>query len=113
MIHNITLFCSFCFFFIFFILNAFLTFSVVVDVDVYLDPPFEQAHVSDRWFKPLASGNFRKFWKNHRGCSIANDENAKNLLEQLFTFDPKERISIADIKKHAWFNDKFLQLRQK
>ena len=75
-----------------------------------LDPPFEQAHTSDRWFKPLATNNFHKFWKNHRGCSIAKDENAKDLLQKMLAFDPKDRISIADIKKHAWFNDKYLQL---
>ena len=80
---------------------------------VCLDPPFEQAHVSDRWFKPLANDNFRRFWRNHRGCSIAKDENAKDLLEKLLAFDPKDRITIVDVKKHAWFNDKFLQLREK
>jgi len=72
-------------------------------------PPFEQAHTSDRWFKPLARNDFHKFWKNHRGCSIAKDEQAKDLLQKMLAFDPKERISIADIKKHAWYNDKFLQ----
>ena len=78
---------------------------------ILIDPPFEQAHTSDRWFKPLARNDFHKFWKNHRGCSIAKDDAAKDLLQQMLAFDPKDRISIADIKKHPWYNDKFLQLR--
>ena len=34
-------------------------------------PPFEQAHYSDRCFRPLAKGDFNKFWKYHAGCSIS------------------------------------------
>eukprot|EP01084_Bolivina_argentea_P087298 157676_1 len=26
-------------------------------------PPFEQAHYSDRWFRPIAKGDYAKFWK--------------------------------------------------
>jgi len=72
-------------------------------------PPFEQAHASDRWFKPLAKGDYEKFWKLHNGCSIANDAKVKDLLQRMFSFDPKKRISIADIKKHPWYLDKILE----
>jgi len=72
-------------------------------------PPFEQAHVTDRWFKPLAKGDYEKFWKAHSGCSIANDAKVKDLLQQMFAFDPKKRITIADIKKHPWYLDKILE----
>eukprot|EP01084_Bolivina_argentea_P264136 447320_1 len=40
-------------------------------------PPFEQAHYSDRWFRPLAKCDYRKFWKYHAGCSISNDAKCK------------------------------------
>jgi len=72
-------------------------------------PPFEQAHYSDRWFRPLAKGDGAKFWKYHAGCSISNDEKCKDLLEKMLCYDPKQRITIAEIKKHPWFNGKFLE----
>jgi serine/threonine protein kinase len=72
-------------------------------------PPFEQAHVSDRWFKPLATGNFAKFWKYHHGCAISNDKHCKDLLQRMFAYDPKQRITIAQIKKHPWFCGKYLE----
>jgi serine/threonine protein kinase len=72
-------------------------------------PPFEQAHYSDRWFRPLAKGDCAKFWKYHAGCSISNDEKCKDLLEKMLCYDPKKRITIAEIKKHPWFNGKYLE----
>eukprot|EP01083_Nonionella_stella_P037769 102945_1 len=72
-------------------------------------PPFEQAHYSDRWFRPLAKGDYAKFWKYHAGCSISNDAKCKDLLEKMLCYDPKERITIAQIKKHPWFNAKYLE----
>lgn len=72
-------------------------------------PPFEQAHITDRWFKPLVKGDYEKFWKLHRSCSIANDPKVKDLLQRMFAFDPKQRISIAEIKKHPWYLDKVLE----
>jgi len=72
-------------------------------------PPFEQAHVSDNWFKPLAKGDFEKFWKAHRACPIANDAKVKDLLQKMLMFDPKKRITIGDVKKHPWYNDKILE----
>jgi len=72
-------------------------------------PPFAHAHVSDRWFKPIAKGDYEKFWKSHRGCSIANDAKAKDLLQRMFTFDPKKRLTINEVKKHPWYLDKILE----
>lgn len=72
-------------------------------------PPFEQAHYSDRWFRPLAKGDYAKFWKYHEGCSISKDAACKDLLERMLCYDPKYRITIAQIKKHSWFNGKYLE----
>ena len=72
-------------------------------------PPFEQAHYSDRWFRPIEKGDYAKFWKYHAGCSISNDAKCKELLEKMLCFNPKERITIAQIKKHPWFNNKYLE----
>eukprot|EP01084_Bolivina_argentea_P202097 345362_1 len=56
-------------------------------------PPFEQAHYSDRWFRPLAKGDYAKFWKYHAGCSISNDAKCKDLLVKMLAYDPKQRIT--------------------
>ncbi|ETO33357.1 hypothetical protein RFI_03749 [Reticulomyxa filosa] len=67
------------------------------------------AGVSDRWFRPLAKGDFRKFWELHAGCQITNDQDAKDLLQRMLAYNPKNRITIADIKRHKWFNGKYLE----
>jgi len=72
-------------------------------------PPFEQAHKSDRWFRPLAKGDYRKFWELHSGCQISSDEAAKDLLQRMLTYNPKHRITLTEVKQHKWFNDKFLE----
>jgi len=72
-------------------------------------PPFEQAHASDRWFKPLIKGDYDKFWKAHRSCSIANDTKVKDLLQRMFAYDPKQRITTAEIKNHSWYLDQVLE----
>jgi len=72
-------------------------------------PPFEQAHKSDRWFRPLAKGDYNKFWELHSGCQISNDQDVKDLLQRMLTYNPKNRITIADIKQHKWFNEKYLE----
>jgi serine/threonine protein kinase len=72
-------------------------------------PPFEQAHKSDRWFRPLAKGDYRKFWELHQGCTIGNDPDAKDLLQRMLTYNPKNRITLAEVKRHKWFNGKYLE----
>ena len=70
-------------------------------------PPFEQATNKDRWYKSMTKKKYKVFWKAHRASPIANNKSAKNLLERMLAYNPKERISISDIKKHEWFNGKY------
>jgi len=76
-------------------------------------PPFEQAHYSDRWFRPLTKSNpgpdTAKFWKNHSGCSISDDEDCKDLLQRMLCAKPKQRITIKEMKEHPWFTAKHLE----
>ena len=72
-------------------------------------PPFEQATAKDRWYKSMTKKNYKVFWKAHRASPLANNKAAKDLLERMLAYNPKERISIADIKKHEWFNGKYLE----
>ena len=86
-------------------------FSIGVIVFILLTgyPPFEQATDKDRWYKSMTKKNYEVFWKAHRASPLANNKAAKDLIQRMLSYDPKERISIADIKKHEWYNGKFLE----
>jgi serine/threonine protein kinase len=72
-------------------------------------PPFEQAQKKDRWYAPLVYGDHKRFWKGHRGCSIQKNSQVKDLIQKMLEFDPKKRISINELKQHAWYNGKILE----
>ena len=71
------------------------------------DPPFEAATSKCRWYAPLAAGNAREFWKQHRGCGIPSP--AKDLITRMLWYDKDKRITIAGIKKHKWYNGEKLR----
>ena len=71
--------------------------------------PFEQALSTDRWYKSMTKKKYELFWKAHRASPLANNKRAKDLIQKMLSYDPKERISISDIKKHEWYNGKYLE----
>ena len=71
------------------------------------DPPFEAATSKCRWYAPLAAGNAREFWKQHRGCGIPSP--AKDLITRMLWKDKDKRITITGIKKHRWYNGEKLR----
>merc|ERR1711902_125114 len=72
-------------------------------------PPFEAATPKCRWYAPLANGNAREFWKQHRGCGIPGP--AKDLITRMLWYDFNKRISIRGIKKHKWYNSESLNAK--
>ena len=46
--------------------------------------------------------NFTKFWRSHQNAAIP--EEVKKLLEGMLCYDVSERMSIAQIMKHPWYN---------
>ena len=81
-------------------------------IDIYSDPPFEQAAKTDKWFKPLMAGKIEKFWKAHHKSPIANNNDAKDLLTRMLCFDPKARIDMNGIKNHPWFKGATLKNKE-
>ena len=90
--------------------------GVVLFMLITGDPPFEQAHHSDRWFRPLTKSkpgpDTAKFWKNHSGCSISDDADCKDLLQRMLCAKPAQRITIKQMKQHPWFTAKHLEGKQ-
>lgn len=84
--------------------NACDVFSMGVVLFILLAgyPPFEAAHKTDKWYRPLATGHPDKFWHVHRGAKI--NDTAKDLIEKMLSYRPSKRISVADILKHDWFD---------
>lgn len=85
--------------------NACDIFSMGVVVFIMLCgyPPFERAHKSDRWYRPLYKGDVEAFWKGHRGCGIP--EECKTLIEGMLCYKPAHRITIDEIKSHPFWDN--------
>jgi len=87
-------------------------------------PPFEAAHKTDKWYRPLATGNHDKFWHVHRGAKI--DDAAKEIIQGMLSYRPSKRWTLDQIIKTKWYSgdtvkkselkekvlNRFLQARQ-
>ena len=71
-------------------------------------PPFQTATIEDKWYGNIAKGKAKKFWKQHRGCGLG--PYAIDLVTKMLAFDPNHRISLANIKKHPWYNQEIVEL---
>lgn len=70
-------------------------------------PPFRGAHIKDPYYRRLCAADKKAFWKIFGSMELS--EMAKNLFERMAEKDPKERISITDIKEHPWFNGEIME----
>jgi len=89
--------------------NACDVFSMGVVLFILLAgyPPFEAAHKTDKWYKPIAQGDYSKFWHVHRGAKISDD--AKDLMEKMLHYRPSKRAKVMDILEHKWFKGDVLK----
>lgn len=69
-------------------------------------PPFRGAHMKDPYFRRLTAPDKKAFWKIFGGMDLS--EMARDLFEKMAEKDPRERISIAEIKQHPWINGEVL-----
>lgn len=68
-------------------------------------PPFNQANPNDPHYKLLAGGRADLFWKAHADADkdpriFTTD--FKDLFEKMVAMNPKHRLSVVDVQKHAW-----------
>jgi len=65
-------------------------------------PPFQKPSTSDWWFNKLNSNKHALFWQAHSRSAYFSDQ-TKDFINKILNPDPEKRISIADMKKHAWW----------
>jgi len=66
-------------------------------------PPFQKPDSTDWWFNKLQSGKHALFWQAHSRSAYFSDQ-TKDFINKILNPDPEKRISIADMKKHPWWN---------
>lgn len=70
-------------------------------------PPFCSTISSNRHYRLISHNNHHVFWKKHTVAAKKGDEffsdDFKNLVNSMLAYEPKDRPSIAQIKKHPWF----------
>jgi serine/threonine protein kinase len=76
--------------------------SVILFVMVTQHPPFLRADKSDRFYKPIIDGKLKKFWEIHSDIDLS--EEFIDFFTRMASFDPKDRMTISQIKAHEWYN---------
>lgn len=68
-------------------------------------PPFRQVKKSDWWYEKLATKQYEKFWAAHeRGMQFSSA--LKRLLEGMLAVNPRQRLTLEQVKQSVWFNKK-------
>jgi len=65
-------------------------------------PPFARPNNSDWWFNKLNTGRHNLFWQAHSRSAYFS-ESTKDFINKILNPDPTKRITLADMKKHQWF----------
>lgn len=80
--------------------------AVILFVMVAQHPPFVRADTSDYFYKPLIENKPDQFWQNHAKNKppgyFSND--FMFLISAMLSFQPEQRLSLAEVKGHPWFN---------
>jgi len=71
-------------------------------------PPFTKADPSDPFYRLLCANRPDLFWKAHsknkpNGADFF-PEDFKNLITAMLQFDPSQRLTMAEVKAHPWYN---------
>lgn len=71
-------------------------------------PPFNHAKATDSYYNLICMNNHERFWAFHsrkkpNGIKFFSPEFI-SLINAMLAFDPTQRLSIAEIKAHPWYN---------
>jgi len=77
-------------------------------------PPFNAAKINDPYYKLIINNQLEKFWKAHekfKPKGYFSDE-FKDLLSKMFQYDPKNRLSIKEIRNHPWIKGETIPIEE-
>lgn len=63
--------------------------------------PFEWAVEEDEIYALLITGRYDEFWKLFASLAEVSPQ-AKDLIQNMLKFDPKERFRLHQIERHDW-----------
>jgi BR serine/threonine kinase len=75
--------------------------GVILFVLVTQHSPFHVADPSDRYYRYIHSQDWKSFWSIYDTSDYS--EAFKDLFSRMVSFDPKDRLTLEQIKEHPWF----------
>jgi len=67
--------------------------------------PFKEAKKDEYFYNLLLQGKFEQYWKKTGGENLSDD--FKDLILKMFSYDPKKRPTIEELKSHPWMQADF------
>lgn len=64
--------------------------------------PFQEAKLEDKHFRIIAKGDYARFWQKYDKLNLSDE--VKDFLNGLLCYQPLDRLKIAEIKAHDWYN---------
>ena len=79
--------------------------GIILFIMISQNPPFSRAHPSDAYYRLLSSGD-SKFWVAHSRNKPAGlySSDFQDYIKRMLELSPEQRLSLDQIKSHAWFN---------
>lgn len=79
--------------------------GIILFIMMSQNPPFSRASPTDPYYSQIANAN-PKFWDVHSRNKPADcfSKDFRSLIQSMLALDPAQRLSIAEIQTHAWFN---------
>ena len=84
------------------ILNDLFSAGVVLFNMMTAKSPFEIANPMTGLYRWIATNEHQKFWSFFEKLGTFDDD-FKDLINSMLSLDPTQRLSIAEIKAHAWY----------
>lgn len=79
--------------------------AVILFILLCQHPPFVKAEPSDRYYRRIAKDNgaqIDKFWRVYEDEDFSDE--FIDLFSRMVAYDPDDRITLEEVKEHAWFN---------
>ena len=79
--------------------------AVILYIIVQGNFPFRQAKTDEFYYNLICGNQLDTYWEKTGGEHLSND--FKDLIIQMFSYDPESRLTIEKIKQHPWMQAPF------